>query len=444
MIKKYYELLSEFIAFKSISPDKHFSEELKKSADWLANLFQDHWLDAQIIHGFGNPIVLAKHDPDVSGQGWSGLPTCLIYGHYDVQTADISEWWKHDPFEMASDKKKIYGRWVADDKGQILIYILTVLSLIKKKQLWYNVIFMLEWDEEIWSPWLEKFLQGYKDMLKSDFALISDSDIVGDSPCIDAWYRWACNVKLKLKTANTDVHSWAYGGVVPNAIHEANKLLSKLFDLNNRVTVPYFYYNVEDIQTDVLVKNRRMKVDTEKMMLDFGFKTIFKDKEYDHRTQIGLMPTIQVTGIHSGHVGEWFKNAIPATAMIHLNFRLVKNQHIDDVMKAFDQRVKATLPEYVDYELIVCDKAAPSKVVLTSKYHKKAETILKALREKEVFYKYSWGTLPIVNLFTDILWTEVVLIPLANENCNPHGVDENFDIDLIEKWFDFAHEFLKK
>jgi len=75
--------------------------------------------------------------------------------------------------------------------------------------------------------------------------------------------------------------------------------------------------------------------------------------------------------------------------MIHLNFRLVKNQHIDDVMKAFDQRVKATLPEYVDYELIVCDKAAPSKVVLTSKYHKKAETILKALREKEVFYKYS-------------------------------------------------------
>jgi hypothetical protein len=36
------------------------------------------------------------------------------------------------------------------------------------------------------------------------------------------------------------------------------------------------------------------------------------------------------------------------------------------------------------------------------------------------------------------------LIPLANEDCNPHGVDENFDIDLIEKWFDFAHEFLRK
>gem|GEM_PF-1371429 len=56
---------------------------------------------------------------------------------------------------------------------------------------------------------------------------------------------------------------------MPNAVHEANKLLSRLFDLNNRVTVPYFYYNVEDIATDVLVKNRRMKADTQKMMADF-------------------------------------------------------------------------------------------------------------------------------------------------------------------------------
>jgi hypothetical protein len=38
-----------------------------------------------------------------------------------------------------------------------------------------------------------------------------------------------------------------------------------------------------------------------------------------------------------------------------------------------------------------------------------------------------------VNLFTDILDTEVVMVPLANEDCNPHGVNENMDIALIEK-----------
>jgi hypothetical protein len=38
----------------------------------------------------------------------------------------------------------------------------------------------------------------------------------------------------------------------------------------------------------------------------------------------------------------------------------------------------------------------------------------------------------------------VVMVPLANEDCNPHGVNENMDIALIEKWFDFAHDFLRK
>ena len=109
--------------------------------------------------------------------------------------------------------------------------------------------------------------------------------------------------------------------------------MSKLFDTNNRVTVPYFYYNVEDITADILVNHRKMKVDFEKLKVDFGVKTIIVDKEYDYLTQIGLRPTIQVTGIHSGYVGEGFKNAIPATATIHLNFRLVKNQQVDDVIK---------------------------------------------------------------------------------------------------------------
>jgi hypothetical protein len=34
-----------------------------------------------------------------------------------------------------------------------------------------------------------------------------------------------------------------------------------------------------------------------------------------------------------------------------------------------------------------------------------------------------------------------VLVPLANEDANVHGVNENLDIALIEKWFQFSHAF---
>jgi hypothetical protein len=59
------------------------------------------------------------------------------------------------------------------------------------------------------------------------------------------------------------------------------------------------------------------------------------------------------------------------------------------VIKSFDERVKANLPEYVEYTYSVHNQAAPSKVALTSKYHKKAEKILQALWNKEVYYKYA-------------------------------------------------------
>jgi hypothetical protein len=63
---------------------------------------------------------------------------------------------------------------------------------------------------------------------------------------------------------------------------------------------------------------------------------------------------------------------------------------------------------------------------------------------QSVFYKYSWWWLPIVDILDRVLWIKPVLVPLVNQDCNVYGVNENFDIDLIEKWFQFAYEFLKK
>jgi acetylornithine deacetylase/succinyl-diaminopimelate desuccinylase-like protein len=36
------------------------------------------------------------------------------------------------------------------------------------------------------------------------------------------------------------------------------------------------------------------------------------------------------------------------------------------------------------------------------------------------------------------------MIPLSNEDANPHGVNENMDIEMIEKWFQFSYEFFRK
>lgn len=61
-----------------------------------------------------------------------------------------------------------------------MIHIVTIIDLIKKGQLKYNIKFMIEGDEETGSPYLEKFMDDYKELLACDVVVVSDGEIIGD------------------------------------------------------------------------------------------------------------------------------------------------------------------------------------------------------------------------------------------------------------------------
>ena len=54
----------------------------------------------------------------------AGKPTVLCYGHYDVQPPDPLEEWVSPPFDPVVRDGNIYARGAADDKGQVLTYLL--------------------------------------------------------------------------------------------------------------------------------------------------------------------------------------------------------------------------------------------------------------------------------------------------------------------------------
>lgn len=435
MLAQYYRILKDIITYKTVSSQSDSSSEMQAMSQYLAKLFSDNDCEVEIVMGYGNPVVLASymHNPK--------LPTCLFYGHYDVQSANKEDGWKYDPFSLHLGKEKIYGRGVADDKGQFLIHLLTIFDLIQNKNLCYNIVCIIEGDEEIGSSHFPRFLTDYKNKIQADCCLISDSLLQGDFPCLDAGYRWGINLTLQLTTADTDLHSWVYGGIVPNAVHELTKIISQLYDMNHRITIPYFYYDVEDIESHIMVKHRKLHFDTEWFLQTTGVHSLVKDKEFDVYSQLGLRPTIQVTGIEWWHAGEWFMNAIPHMATAHINFRLVKNQSTQKVLSSFEQRLKVIVPPYADYELIVSQTLEPVKVSIMTPFVKKAERILEALYDQKVHYAYAGSSLPIVSLLHHELQLPCVLVPLANKDANIHGVNENFDIALIEKWFQFSHAF---
>lgn len=438
MLANYYQNLKELIAFKTVASDVNCTKEIYDASVWLNNFLQENWFDSKIVKWYGNPIVFASFEID------KNLPTCLFYSHYDVQAAEKSDGRKHDPFSLYIWKDNIIGRWVSDNKWILMISLMSIFDLIKEWKLWCNLKIIIEGDETLWSHKLNNFLQDNKEKIKSDFFLVSDSNIISDNPCLDMWYRWNINMKLTLVTAKTDLHSGNFGGLVPNAIHELSLLLSRLYDINNHVTIPYFYYDVEPLEISTYLKNKRLKFDSDKLIKDTWIKTVFKEKDTDVYSQIWLKPSVQITGIHGGYSWEAFKNSIPNTASVNMNFRTVKNQSINKIINSFEQWLRFNVADYVDCKLDVLDYCEPCKIEMNNAFIKKAENLLRRIFEKEVIYKYAWSSSSIITSLNENLGISQVLVPLSNEDSNSHWVNENLNIDMIEKSFTFFYNFFSK
>lgn len=435
MIAKYYQLLKEFIEIPSISLDKEHLSDIKKAAKRLKKVFEEHKMEVQMIEWYWNPIVIADYVHN------KNLPTCTIYGNYDVLPADKKDWWKDDPFSLYIWKESIYGRWVSDTKWQLLIHMVSIFELIKEKNLWYNIRFLIEWEKIIWSENTKTFIIENLEKLKSDFVLISDWSVVNNNACLWESIRWNIDISLIIKTANNQINTWTYWWIAPNAIHETCKLLSKLHWANNQINIPYFYYDVEEIPFNAILRNKKIEFETETIQKELSIKSLFKEKNLDYISQIWLRPTVQVTSIKSWYNNKISRTTIQNKALVNINFKTVKKQNSEKIMNSFQQRVNSNIPDYVEYDIKINQISEWTAIDKKNKYFEKAESFLQDIFQNEVIHLNLGTTIPVLNTITNNVTNNIVLIPLSNNDCNSQWSSENLNIKLIEKGFLFTLNF---
>ena len=61
MTSEYYQLLKEYINFKSISTNKDFSNDLENCAERLSELFTNNNFNVEKINKYGNTIIIASY-----------------------------------------------------------------------------------------------------------------------------------------------------------------------------------------------------------------------------------------------------------------------------------------------------------------------------------------------------------------------------------------------
>ena len=284
MTSDFKNLLTEYVALKSISTDPQYKGEMLKTAEWIKAYLQKFGFTVEFIQGSTcNPVVFGSLTTNIS------LPTVLIYGHYDVQPSD--------QFDLVEIDGRLVGRGVVDNKGQNLIHIYTVCKLAQEKKLKYNIKFLIEGNEETGNDDMSDLLRLHKDKFKSDIVLVSDGEIAGENPCIEVSLRGGFNSRLVYTTAKTNVHSGLFGGAIPNAAYEMAKFLNKLQTPDNQINIPGFYDGVDNISNSERQNNIQMGKIADNLIHDIGVTTYLTEPDTDFFTQTGLRPTIQITGI---------------------------------------------------------------------------------------------------------------------------------------------------
>jgi acetylornithine deacetylase/succinyl-diaminopimelate desuccinylase-like protein len=220
----FVEQLKALIRIPSVSAQPAHNDDTRRAAEFIRDDLQAMGLQAELIATEGHPIVFAANAPR------PGLPTVLIYGHYDVQPPEPLEPWVSPPFEPTERDGNLYARGATDDKGQMFTHLKAAEAWLKGVgELPLNVKFLIEGEEEVGGANLERFVAANRAKLACDYAVISDtSQFAPGMPAITYGLKGLAYFELVVQGARTDLHSGTFGGAVANPCNALATILASL------------------------------------------------------------------------------------------------------------------------------------------------------------------------------------------------------------------------
>lgn len=227
--------LTEYLRIPAISCEPEHAPDVKKLAerirDDLAALGMD---EARLLE---LPDALPCVAAELMKAG-PGKPTVLIYGHLDLQPV-AGEPWDTPPHEAKAIDGRLYGRGSADDMGGWASHLAAMKAwLAETGALPVNVKLLIEGEEEIGSPNLERFMDTYPEAFASDVMVLTDCENPStEIPGLTVSLRGLLEVELTCESLAADVHSGLWGNVVPDPAIALVTLISRLVDEDGRMKI---------------------------------------------------------------------------------------------------------------------------------------------------------------------------------------------------------------
>ena len=394
---RYVAELLDFLRIPSISSLPDHAGDVAAAGEWVAARMKTAGIEhVAVMPTGGHPVVYGDwlHAP--------GKPTVLLYGHFDTQPVDPEDKWTRPPFDPAIVDGKVYARGASDDKGNMIVPILAVETLLATEgELPLNLKFCFEGQEEIGSPTLRPFLEANKELFACDMVVSSDGGQFSETePEITLATRGLCALQIDVTGPNRDLHSGGYGGTVQNPIHALATILAGLHDADGHIAVEGFYDDVHVLTPEEKEKIAAIPFDAAEYQESLGVPGLFGEAGYTVYEQNWARPTLEVNGIWGGFMAAGMKTVLPAEAHAKITCRLVAHQEPRKMAELVAAQIHRLTPPGVTVETTIFANAAlPYLIDADFPGNVAAHKVLEKLYGRPPYYTRTGGSVPIYELF---------------------------------------------
>jgi acetylornithine deacetylase/succinyl-diaminopimelate desuccinylase-like protein len=329
--------LAEWIAIPSVSADTEHADDVRRSAAWVRDRVRAAGGEAELVEWGERPLVVG----DVrASSGARSAPTILCYGHFDVQPPDPLELWESPPFELTERDGWLYGRGVADDKGQLFMLLEAARVLAEAGELPVNLRFACDGEEEIGGSSIVEWLA--QDSRGADAAVVYDGSMVSrDVPAFTLAVRGLCMFHVTVRTGDRDLHSGVYGGAALNAMHALVRTLEGVLPRDGRVPEE-LRAGVTPPAADELAAWAEMP-SGESELDAAGARLADEEAAAEFYLRTWAEPSVDVHGIAGGSP-HLVKTVIPVEAHANVSIRLVGGQDPDEIVNVMKHLLLEAAP----------------------------------------------------------------------------------------------------
>jgi len=409
--------LERLVQIPSVSAQDHDPEQLRRSAEAIAEMLRAAGAEVKVLRSEGHPAVVGY----VAAP--AGAPTVLLYAHHDVQPPGPASEWTTPPFDPAVRDGRVFGRGTSDDKAGVVAHIAALRAFNGRPPV--GVAIFIEGEEEAGSENLRGYLESERARLRCDAVVVADGgNWRKGEPALTTTLRGVVSCIVELRVLDKAVHSGQFGGPLPDALTAMAHLLASLHDKKGEPAVAG------------IAKGKAKKLDL---------------TEEELRSQAGARPGVQLIGKGGLTDRLWMKHSISVLAIdapavrdainqlvpvsrAKVSMRIPPGQDGKAALAALVAHLKANVPWGAQVTITSESFGEPFTTKTGGVENKAMKWALSKAWDHKAIDIGAGGTIPFLFDLAELFpQAEIMVTGAGDERSGAHGPDESLDLDELER-----------